>query len=143
MSYIDTLKQRTKEQLVNDLYNICVGDIANYDHDEKTMDKHGYGKRIPYIGWFWRNTDFVDKDITIGYCGNFVGIMENNKWGYAERRMTIEEVDKFIEYLEKGFSERGKDKAAAEVVYNELWDWFQTLRNTGDWCADYSWEYEA
>jgi hypothetical protein len=149
MTYINILQQRTKDQLVNDLYNISIGDIASYNSDEKTIDSHGYGKRIPYIGEFWRNPDFVGKDITIGDCGDFIGVMENNKWGYAQRRMTSEEVDAFIEYLEKAFVVRGKggsvaeSKAAAEEVYNDLWSWFQTLRHTGDWCANYQWEYDA
>lgn len=138
MSYLASLQQKTNDELINELYNIQVSRLADYSNEEhKTIDKHGHGKRIPYIGWFWRNTDFVGKRVSIGDCGSFIGVMENNKWGYAEREMTAEEVDKFIEYIERGFA--GQDKA--EEVFNELWGWFQTLRDTGDWCADYQWEY--
>lgn len=143
MRYIETLKQRTHDQLVNDLYNMRVSHLSDGNSDEEnTIDKHG--KRIPYIGWFWRSTDFIEKDITIGDCGDFVGVMENNKWGYAQRNMTTEEVDTFIEYLECIFAERDKGgdvekmKADQEVIYNEMWHWFQTLRDNGEWQRAYS-----
>lgn len=150
MSYMEALKQQTKDNdLVNDLYNKRVGSIASYNSEEKTIDSHGYGKRIPYIGWHWRNTDFIGKDITIGDCEDYIGVMENNKWGYVQRSMTAEEVNTFIEYLEKAFAIReGSGEASkllekSEEVYSDLWSWFQTLRHTGDWCANYQLEYDA
>lgn len=149
MTYMETLKQRTQEQLVNDIYNKRIASIASYNNNEKTMDKHGYGKRIPYIGWHWRNTDFIGKDITIGDCEDYIGVMENNKWGYAERSMTTAEVDTFIEYLERAFAihdgggEASQLLEESEKIFDGLWSWFQTLRHTGDWCSNYSWEYDA
>jgi hypothetical protein len=150
MSYLGDLKQKTKDELVNELYNDRVSSLADYtDQEETTIDKHNHGKRIPYIGWFWRATGFVTKDISIGNCGDFIGVMENNKWGYAERHMTEEEADKFIEYLERAFAERSKGgtvsetDAKSEVVFNELWDWMQTLKDTGKWSSTYSWEYRV
>lgn len=49
-----------------------------------------HGKTIPYIGWFWRDVDF-DKRITLGYCGSFIGFMENNKWDHDEWITTDEQ----------------------------------------------------
>lgn len=131
MKYIEELNKKTKEQLINDLYNSRVSDWADYSDGDK--DPHGHGKRIPYIGWYWRNTDFVNKKISIGNGGSFIGIMENNKWGYAERFMTESEVDKFMDYLEEAFAERGKGGLVSELYENaervilRMWDWFQTL----------------
>jgi hypothetical protein len=128
------LQNKTKEELINILYNTRIASIADFSPDEnKELDKHGYGKRIPYIGWFWRSADFINKRISIGDCGDYVGVMENNKWGYAEREMTEDEVDKFIDYLERALLH-----TKSEAIFNELWDWFQTLRDTGDWCSSYS-----
>lgn len=130
MGYLQELLASDKDELVNMLYNRQVADVADYSPGE--TDPHGHGKRIPYIGWFWRHTDFVGKQIAIGDCG-FIGVMENNKWDYPERMMTEAEADTFIAYLERAFaaSNRGgivaETKAAAERVYGEMWNWFQTL----------------
>jgi hypothetical protein len=130
MTYMEDLQQKTKDELVNELYNKRVNALADYEeHEEKAIDKHGHGKRIPYIGWYWRNTDFVNKSISIGDCGEFVGIMERNKWGYPSRKISEQEVDTFIAYLEHAFEVR----MDIEKIFNELWDWFQALRDTGYW----------
>ncbi len=130
MGYLAALKSRSKEELINNLYNHQVAEWADYDDNQK--GKHGYGKRIPYIGWFWRHTDFANKRISIGNCGDFIGVMENNKWDYPEREMTEQEADTFIDYLEQAFAEASKindsnHRANAEKVFDELWKWFQTL----------------
>jgi hypothetical protein len=122
---LEELQNKTKEELVNELYDSRVRGVADYDDE----DVHGHCKRIPYIGWFWRSTDFVNKRVSIGNCGSFIGVMEYNKWGYPKRDMTEQEVDVFIEYLERIF----KHDSDVEVVSNEMWDWFQTLRDVGDW----------
>ena len=43
----------------------------------------GTGKCIPYIGWYWRTVDFDRETDSLGDCGDFVGFMERNKWGYS------------------------------------------------------------
>lgn len=46
------------------------------------------GKNIPYIGWYWRNVGF-DLPISLGILpGEWVGFIENNKWGYDEFDLT-------------------------------------------------------
>lgn len=132
MTYLQHLLDTDKDQLVNDLYNRAVADLADYESGE--TDPHGHGKRIPYIGWFWRDCDFVHRCIAIGDSGAFTGVMESNKWGYPERAMTPEEAETFIGYLERAFAARNRGgnvadaHAAAEVIFGELWDWFQTLK---------------
>lgn len=42
----------------------------------------GTGKCIPYIGWYWRTVNWDSPDYWFGDCGEFVGFMENNKWGH-------------------------------------------------------------
>ena len=129
--YLEYLKNKTKEDLVNTLYNARIEQWADY-RDGQT-DPHGHGKRISYIGWFWRHPDFVNNLVSIGDCGSFIGVMENNKWGYPERLMTPEEVDAFISHLEAAFAEldKGGDLAKthkrAEEKFAALWEWFQTL----------------
>jgi hypothetical protein len=132
MTYLDELKMKTQNEMINDLYNSRVGSWADYENGES--GPHGTGKRIPYIGWFWRPTDFVGKKICIGDAGQMIGVMERNKWGYPARWMTEEEVDKFIEYLERAFTELDRGgvvselEATAEKVFVECWQWFQTLK---------------
>lgn len=133
---IKILNKLTKKELVdkiiNQQYNDFISDCSDYKKDEE--DKHGFGKRIPYIGWFWRNTDFANKKISIGDCGGFIGIMENNKWEYDERYMTDEECDILIGMIDKAMIESNKGGLLTEVIDNtnneldKIWDYFQTLK---------------
>jgi hypothetical protein len=79
--------------IINEHYNKFCREYCDgtKDDDEKV---------IPYMGWFWRNTNFADKRIPIGFYGGHVGIMENNKWDYPERYMTTAEADQLIALLD-------------------------------------------
>lgn len=133
---LQELQGMDKDALVNALYNVRISEVVDYEPFDH--DPHGKGKRIPYIGWFWRDIDVVGKRVRIGDAGGFVGVMENNMWSYPERAMTEAEVDTFVDYLERAFTESRRGgvvadaKAAAERVYGEMWDWFQTLRVEGE-----------
>jgi hypothetical protein len=84
------LLERPKESLANELYNALLV--------TEEITEEG----IPYMGLFWRDCDFVNKEIHIGIdTEGKIGIMENNKWGYPEREMTEIEVDKFIELINR------------------------------------------
>lgn len=130
-SYLEALQKMSHDDLVNDLYNRRVSEWSDYEQNSEYSSPTG--KRIPYIGWFWRDTDFAGKKIRIGDTGGFIGVMESNKWGYPERVMTEQEVDTFIGFLERGFSYENADvnekkpKARAEEEFRKLYDWFQTL----------------
>lgn len=79
---------RLRREIVNKELNEIVAKFADYEDDE------GDGMRVPYMGWYWRDVDFAGADpyITIGTDGTTVAFMENNKWGYPERRLLPEEV---------------------------------------------------
>ncbi len=119
-------------KIVNDEYNDFIVSYSSYDKDEG--DPHGHGKRVPYIGWYWRSVDFVNGSIPIGDCGEFVGFMENNKWDYPERDLTKEEVAKVIEMLDRAMEENSKGGWADQVdsstkaVLAELWDYVTSLK---------------
>jgi len=119
------LKVRTRDSLIDEIYNHYVSNMANDDN------KH-HGKAIPYIGWFWRRCGFVEKQISIGDCGDFIGIMESNKWSYPERYMTEDEVNKFIELLERVMAVN--HGSGDDITFykskrlDDLWDWMQTLK---------------
>lgn len=137
-NYLDSLKQKTKEELINDLYNYRISSLADFNADSKHFDDTNTGKRIPYIGWFWRDADFVGKQISIGRTGNgYIGVMENNKWGYPERLMTEQEVSMFVDYLEQAFLERCKGRSVSQMIANsekmfaEMRKWFQSLMVEG------------
>lgn len=112
-------------------YNIFCSENAD-THDE------GYplGKKIPYLGWFWRGIDFSGP-IPIGEArlkdaAPFVGFMANNKWGYPERNLTEGERLQVIEYLDKAMESEGEGK---DTALRELWEYMQTLNTdtTGGW----------
>ena len=75
------LEQYSKEELiqlaVNTRLNKFLSEYGSFRDDDE--DPRGHGKRVPYIGWFWRAVDFANKNIPIGDCGEFVGFMENNE----------------------------------------------------------------
>lgn len=89
---------------------------------------NGSGKRIPYIGWFWRDVDFTSgRGADIADCGDFIGICQNNKWGYDQRSLTDDEMGVLIDMLDQTHAavEAGSDDADAKFA--AVWDWFQTL----------------
>lgn len=121
----------------NTVINDWCGDVADYRQNES--DPEGHGKRLPYIGWYWRAVDFARKDITVGDCGDFIGFMENNKWDHPERSLTEPEADHVIGLLWRARTEGSKGGnladlyAARDAVLAELWDWMQGLTGLNGW----------
>jgi hypothetical protein len=132
---LNTIMEYEKEDLakliVNNRLNDFISEYANYKDDERG---NNHGKRVPYVGWFWRATDFVGGNIPIGDCGDFIGVMENNKWDYPERLLTKEEAEKVtkIVWEAKILSEKGGSVAeiidSTKAKLEELWDLFQTFK---------------
>lgn len=131
-----TLSNKPREWLETAIldrhYNDFLSDNSDYNHDND--DKHGHGKRIPYIGWFWRHISFSDlTTIPIGDCGEFVGFMENNKWDYPERYLTKAEAEHIISIIDEAIELSQAGGALSKVLKNtykkldELWDYMQTL----------------
>lgn len=114
-------------------YNSFIAERADFPPDSNE-DERGHGKRVPYIGWFWRHIEFSNlTGIPIGQCGNFVGFMANNKWDYPERTLTAEEgahvvaiIDEAMRLNQKG-GELSKIAAETNSKLGELWDYMQTL----------------
>lgn len=138
----EELIAESKEDLVsliiNERYNQFISSYADYNENDKPQDStisngKSNGKRVPYIGWFWRDTNFANKLISIGDCGEYIGIMENNKWDYSERLLTSEECDKVIEIIEKAMYENSKGGDLVRIERNilseleKLWPYLQTL----------------
>lgn len=132
MSYLNELQRKRKDDLVNTIYNNFIRDVADFNVDDDS-DVRGFGKRIPYIGWFWRSADFVGKNISIGDCGDLIGVMENNKWNYPERLLTDEEAQTFIDFIDRAHAESRKGGSLGDIlkkrdgVLEDLWNWMQTL----------------
>lgn len=141
---------------LNDQYNEFLSRYADYEVDEKPVDStlaSGFGngssilaiegaltgarttsgKRLPYIGWFWRSPDWASGRVTIADCGEFVGICEKNKWDYPERRLTAEEVDKVLVVVDAARLRlgRGGDSinsiTAVKAELEKMWPLMQTF----------------
>lgn len=84
--------------------------LSEAEQDEQGPPQlKGSGKTVPYYGWFWRTVDF-DACITLACAKDsgvkshplvveilgdddvptWVGFCESNKWGYPERRLSLE-----------------------------------------------------
>jgi hypothetical protein len=124
--------------VINTRYNEFVSARDSYDQerpiDPTVANGLAHGKRVPYIGWFWRNTDFCHKRICIGDCGQFIGVMENNKWDYPSRLLTEAEVDQVLAIIDAAMraDEQGgrvsKIEADTHRELERLWPLFQTFQ---------------
>jgi hypothetical protein len=121
--------KHTSEEL-----NKKIAEIA--DNEEFAIK---YDKSIPYIGWFWRSVDFLQKSYEFGititsqddeYINEdfneddepLVGFMENNKWDYYYTRRTTEsEWQEIIKQLEDIVDSPTKEKCQT------LWDFIQNF----------------
>ena len=140
---VEKFRDADHEQLAhvaaNDVLNDWCQQVADYSDHDQAKDPHGHGKRLPYIGWYWRAIDFARKDIPVGDCGDFIGFMANNKWGYPARDLTPEECDHVIGLLWRARAEASKGgnlaelNAARDAVLTELWDWMQDLTGLKGW----------
>lgn len=131
----ESLANASKEYLecaiLDSEYNKFLSDRADYSDHEK--DAHGHGKRLPYIGWYWRHLEFSSGLLPIGDCGDFIGFMANNKWDYPERDLTPEEFDKVMEIIDEAMRLSKQGGCLADIIketndkLDELWDYLQTL----------------
>lgn len=110
--------------MIDDQLNERIQEIADFAKGEE--DKRGYGKRLPYIGWFWRDIYPSEQRITIGHCGDFVGVMMKNKWDYPARRLRPREIEIFLAMLDKAWKAHGT--AELDAACDHIWQWFQTRR---------------
>jgi hypothetical protein len=125
-------KDQLMAEILDDHYNGFLSDYA--DVKDRDVDVHGHGKRIPYIGWYWRYVNFSrPTSIPIGNCGAFIGFMANNKWDYPERNLTEEEAMKVIAIVDEAIKINragGNLKEIEESTHkklDEIWDYMQTL----------------
>jgi hypothetical protein len=126
-------RERLEAKILDEAYNKFAGQYADIASDSDA-DPRGHGKRIPYIGWYWRDVEFSDPNsIYIGHCGEFVGFMVKNKWDYQERRLTTEEASRVIGLLDEAMELDCRGGLLTEInarVYSkldELWEYMQTL----------------
>ena len=92
------------------------------------------GKCIPYIGWYWRNVDFDSEyGITLGIIPvirswfdsndhEWIGFMENNKWGYDSFRVKGEQQQKLRQMVEQAVIKPSNAKLQT------LFDYMQSLK---------------
>lgn len=120
-------------EIVNRELNDFVARHADYEPGDSEPDPHGHGKRVPYIGWFWRDVDFAREYYVIGNCGQFIGFMENNKWGYPQRRLIPSEAEQITKIVQDalGLSRAGGQLsvtlANARSKLEEIWPLMQTF----------------
>lgn len=109
---------------LNTDYNVFLAANADFGKDE--VDPRGHGKRIPYIGWYWRDVDFANGRARIGDCGEFTGFMVNNKWDYDERNMTDEEHRHVLALVDLAMATSSLDEERA--ILADLWDYVAGLK---------------
>lgn len=129
----DKSREWLEAAILDEGYNRFLRNESDSSDDEN--DIHGTGKRVPYIGWFWRHIEFSDLlHIPIGDCGDFIGFMVNNKWDYPERCLTGDEARKAIAIIDEAMK-RSEDGGCLDDIVrstneklDELWEYLQTLK---------------
>jgi hypothetical protein len=123
-----TLASMPREWLEAAILDVEYNDFISSRADDKN------GKRVPYIGWYWRHITFSDlTSIPIGDCGEFIGFMANNKWDYPERRLKADEAAHIVSIIDEAMrlNQGGGNVAEIEASTNaklrEMWDYMQTL----------------
>jgi len=135
-----------KDELINSIINGQLNRfIVEYDEfGDGEVDPHGHSKRVPYIGWYWRDVDFVTGEyIPIGDCGEFIGFMENNKWGYAQRKLEPDEVLKVRNIVCKAYDLSKAGGILSDIMANtrkeldKLWPLLQSfpIKREGYWIS--------
>jgi hypothetical protein len=121
------IQSRTREDLEADILNATYNDFINElaDYKDGENDLHGHGKRVPYIGWFWRRLDFYNAKIPVGDCGEFKGFIRNNKWGYEQRNLTQGEFENVVSIIDEARFLSVEEERNAKI--DELWDYVQSL----------------
>ncbi len=128
--------------IINERYNNFLARYADYNENEFPVEPNitngsNHGKRLPYMGWYWRSINFADGKIPIGFDRmndrDYVGFMANNKWDYHERYLTDDEFTHLMVLIDDAMriNEEGGDinelhrkkMAALETIY----PWMQTL----------------
>lgn len=126
--------ERLANYIINRELNDFVARYADYDEDEHGSPRED--KRIPYIGWFWRDVDFAGREpyIPIGNCGEFIGFMENNKWDYPQRRLSADETKQVVDIVCEAHRLSREGGSLADIRKNtvakleELWPLMQTFK---------------
>ncbi len=99
---------------MSDFINVTADESAAFNKVLGDNADSGPSKSVPYIGWYWREVDFT-RPFTLGHCGEFVGFMENNKWGYPEWTVTPAQYHAAVVFIRGMFLDRGvtPDRLAA------------------------------
>ncbi|MDE1821220.1 MAG: hypothetical protein KGJ23_07705 [Euryarchaeota archaeon] len=125
-------------------YNRFLSDLADYRDEDSALREEPvdptvangkeHGKRLPYIGWYWRHVEFSRGTFPIGDSGGFIGFMENNKWSYPERMTTPEEFAKVMAIIDEAVAESQKGGLVLDVqtrtraAIERLWPLLQTFK---------------
>lgn len=124
-------KDRLEASILDREYNDFLRSRADFNDEQEKVA--GRGKRLPYIGWFWRHLEFSDGALPLGNCGEFVGFIADNKWDYPERMTAPEEFAQIMAIIDAAMkaNEQGGEINAIEAATNaeleKLWHYLQTL----------------
>lgn len=124
--------ERLRASILDSEYNGFMSGRSDYKDGDK--EERPGGKRLPYIGWYWRHLTFSSGTLPIGDCGSFIGFMANNKWDYPERDMTPAEFAATMAIIDEAMrlNQQGGDlreiMARTYAKLDELWPLLQSMK---------------
>lgn len=114
-------------------YNDFLRSRADAKDSDADKDDILNGKRIPYMGWFYRHLNFSEGCLPLGFSGGYVAFMATNKWDNDERDTTPEEFEQIMAYIDAAMKANERGGALSEIVagtnaeLKKLRDYLQTL----------------
>ncbi len=124
----EALLEESREELARALFNERYNAFCR-----RWADTEDGEKRIPYMGWFWRDVDFWSRRIPLGFGQSLVAFMEKNKWDHYSRLATVEEVEAIMAALDEAMACSLQGGVVTEAIeatnraLKRLWDWMQEL----------------
>lgn len=133
----ETLEKMSPEFLraavLDSEYNEFISDRSSASDTDEDKDDILNGKRVPYMGWFWRHLEFHEGRLPLGFSNGYVAFMANNKWDYHERYTTPEEFTTIMGFIDAAMAENQKGGELGEIrrrtnaELKKLRDYLQTL----------------
>ena len=97
-------------------YNDFLRQRADTKYDDEDAPDVLHGKRVPYMGWFYRHMEFSEGRLPLGFNSGYVAFMANNKWDYHERYTTPEEFERIMVYIDAAMKANEQGGALDRII---------------------------
>lgn len=135
---IDELQSKDRAELIRDLTNMTITQFLDQHADVRfnEVDKHGIGRRFPYLGDCLSKLDWGHASIAVVYTGRHnLLVASPSDWPeYPGRELTLDEFEKIERILAKAyyasFAVASGTDLRRELIhknFDDIWEFVQQL----------------